>query len=54
MKQQIAAVADLEPALLPYNEELLSLLRVEAVSGRSLILATGADRKIASAVADYS
>ena len=29
------------------------MLRVEAVSGRSLILATGADRKIASAVADH-
>jgi 4-hydroxybenzoate polyprenyltransferase/phosphoserine phosphatase len=53
MKQQIAAVADLKPTLLPYNEKLLSLLRVEAASGRSLILATGADRKIASAVADH-
>ncbi len=53
MKQKIAAAADLNPALLPYNEELLSLLRVESVSGRSLILATGADRRIAAAVADH-
>src|SRR6516225_1170958 len=53
MKQHIAAAVDLKPELLPYNEELLSLLRIEAVSGRSLILATGADRNIASAVADH-
>ena len=53
MKQRIAAVADQKPALLPYNEELLSWLQMEAVSGRFLILATGADRKIASAVADH-
>jgi len=53
MKQEIAVAADLNPALLPYNEELLGLLRAEFNAGRSLVLATGADRKIASAVADY-
>jgi hypothetical protein len=53
MKQKIAAAAPLEPALLPYNEELLSLLRHEAAAGRSLILATGADRRVATAVADH-
>jgi haloacid dehalogenase-like hydrolase len=53
MKQRIAAAAPLDPALLPYNEELLSLLRREAAAGRSLVLATGADRRVAAAVADH-
>ena len=53
MKQQIAARADLDPTLLPYNEELLSLLRAEAAAGRYLVLGTGSDRKIASAVANH-
>jgi hypothetical protein len=53
MKQRIAASARLEPALLPYNEELLSLLRREAAAGRLLVLATGADRRVATAVADH-
>ena len=53
MKQEIAAASDLDPSLLPYNKELLSLLRAELQDGRSLILATGADRKIASAVAGH-
>jgi phosphoglycolate phosphatase-like HAD superfamily hydrolase len=53
MKQKMAAAAKLEAALLPYNEEVLSLLRREAASGRSLVLATGADRLVAAAVADH-
>jgi hypothetical protein len=53
MKQKIAAAAALEPALLPYNEELVSLLRQEAAAGRSLVLATGADRLVAAAVGDH-
>jgi len=53
MKQKIAAAAALEPALLPYNEELVSLLRREAAAGRRLVLATGADRVVAAAVADH-
>jgi phosphoserine phosphatase len=53
MKQKLAAAAALEPARLPYNEQLVSLLRREAAAGRSLVLATGADRLIAAAVADH-
>ena len=53
MKQEIAAAGDLDPTLLPYNEELLSLLRAESARGRFLVLATGADRRVASAVADH-
>jgi len=53
MKRRIAAAAPLDAALLPYNEELVSLLRREAAAGRSLVLATGADHRVAAAVADY-
>jgi hypothetical protein len=53
MKQAIAAAAPLDAASLPYNEELLSLLRCDAAAGRSLVLATGADRRVAVAVADH-
>lgn len=41
MKQEIAAATDLDPSLLPYNEELIALLSAESQDGRSLILATG-------------
>jgi hydroxymethylpyrimidine pyrophosphatase-like HAD family hydrolase len=53
MKQKVAAAAELYPASLRYNEGLLALLRREAAAGRSLVLATGADRKIAEAVAAH-
>jgi hypothetical protein len=53
MKQKIAAAAALDPALLPYNEALVSLLRRQAAAGRSLVLATWADRLIAAAVAAH-
>jgi hypothetical protein len=53
MKQKVAAAAPLDAALLPYNEELVSLLRREAAAGRSLVLATGADRRVAASVADH-
>ncbi len=36
-----------------YNEELLLLLHAQAAAGRLLVLATGADQKIARAVADH-
>jgi hypothetical protein len=53
LKAQIAAIVDIQPTLLPFNQEFVALLRKEATAGRRLILATGADRKIALAVAEY-
>jgi hypothetical protein len=53
LKAEIAAISDIQPALLPFNQEFLALLREEFTAGRLLILATGADRKIAVAVADH-
>jgi 4-hydroxybenzoate polyprenyltransferase/phosphoserine phosphatase len=53
LKQELAAATDLDPALLPYNEELLNFLRQEQRSGRPLILATAADRRIGLDVARH-
>ena len=53
MKAALADLAAPDPALLPYNRELLAFLRDEQKRGRPLILATAADRRIAFAVAEH-
>jgi phosphoglycolate phosphatase-like HAD superfamily hydrolase len=53
LKQALAVAADLDAALLPYNRELLAYLREQRARGRLLVLATGADRKTAEAVARH-
>jgi len=53
LKAFVARGADIDPALLPYNEELLAWLRDQKASGRRLILATAADYHVARAVAEY-
>jgi phosphoserine phosphatase len=53
LKEALAGAADLDAALLPYNRELLGYLRAERARGRLLVLATGADRKMAEAVAQH-
>lgn len=53
VKAQLALAARLDPARLPYNHELLLHLRELRAAGRPLVLATGADRLIAEAVAQY-
>ena len=53
MKVALAELAAPDPALLPYNRELLAFLRDEQKRGRPLILATAADRRIALAVAEH-
>ncbi|MBV9826393.1 MAG: UbiA family prenyltransferase [Alphaproteobacteria bacterium] len=52
-KRQLAAAVTLNPAHLPYNAPLLTYLRAEHAAGRALVLATGADRATADAVADH-
>jgi 4-hydroxybenzoate polyprenyltransferase/phosphoserine phosphatase len=52
-KRRIAEKSALNAALLPYREDLLEYLRAEALKGRKLYLVTGADSKIAAAVADH-
>jgi phosphoserine phosphatase len=53
LKQELAAAAGLDAAGLPYNRELLAFLREQRRAGRELVLATGADRSIAEAVAAH-
>ena len=53
LKQELAAAVEFDPAALPYNDELLAYLREQHAAGRVLVLATGADRKTAEAVARH-
>src|SRR4029077_13917112 len=50
-KQEVARVAALSPDSLPYHDDLLEYLRTESRRGRRILLATGADRSIAGAIA---
>jgi len=52
-KQQLAAKVNLDPAYLPYRQEVVDLVRQERLAGRHIALATAADRTIADAVSSY-
>jgi 4-hydroxybenzoate polyprenyltransferase/phosphoserine phosphatase len=51
VKQQLARHVALNPALLPYNERVVSLVADARRGGRYVILATAADRVVAESVA---
>jgi 4-hydroxybenzoate polyprenyltransferase len=53
LKQELAARWDFDPALLPYNFFVLDYLQQQRAQGRTLILATGADRRVAQKIADH-
>ena len=53
LKQRVAEAAAFDPALLPYNEQVLEYLRAQRAAGRLLVLATGADSRVAHVVADH-
>jgi 4-hydroxybenzoate polyprenyltransferase len=53
LKQEIARRIDMDPASLPYRVELLDRLRAEHEEGRKIVLATGAPRKFAEAIAAH-
>lgn len=53
LKLEIARRVDLDPASLPYREDLLKRLRRDRAAGRRLILATGTPRKFAEAIAAH-
>jgi 4-hydroxybenzoate polyprenyltransferase len=52
-KQAVAAGVRLDPALLPYNETLLTYLRPQRAAGRALFLATAADQRVAQSIAAH-
>jgi 4-hydroxybenzoate polyprenyltransferase/phosphoserine phosphatase len=53
LKAELARGCEFDPALLPYRQEVVELLRQEKAAGRTIILATGANEKLAHAVADH-
>ena len=53
LKRQLAARTKLNPARLPYREEVLDLIRKERQAGRRIALVTAADRDLAEPVARY-
>ena len=53
LKARVAALAPPNPALLPYNQELLEYLRAERAAGRRIVLATAANEAVAERVAAH-
>jgi 4-hydroxybenzoate polyprenyltransferase len=53
-KERIAGEVELDPAALPYDEALLALIRREREDGRTVVLATGAQRRLAEQVAAHT
>ena len=52
-KAQVADRVDLDPKTLPYNESVVEYLHREKSKGRTIVLATAANEKIAAAVSDH-
>jgi 4-hydroxybenzoate polyprenyltransferase len=53
LKQHLARHASFDAAVLPYDEDLLALLRRERAAGRRILLATASDARIAEAIARH-
>jgi len=53
LKHEIARRVALNVSTLPFHEDVIGYLREEKRRGRKLILATGSDETLATAVADY-
>ena len=53
VKYRLARYLKIDPAKLTFNQDLLALLRQEKLLGRTLILATGANEKVAHNIADH-
>lgn len=53
LKANLATACAIDPALLPYNESLVSWLRQERAKGRHLVLATASHQKQAAGIAAY-
>jgi 4-hydroxybenzoate polyprenyltransferase/phosphoserine phosphatase len=53
LKQQVASRTVLNPARLPYRQQVLDLIQEEKNRGRRIALVTAADRRIAEVIACY-
>jgi len=52
-KTKVASAVDLDPAALPYNEDLVAFLRAERAAGRGIALATASHVAPARRIADH-
>lgn len=53
LKGELAKRVEIDPALLPYNQDFLSFLQQEQAGGRELALATASPRAFAEAIAQH-
>jgi len=53
LKRHLAARTHLNPARLPYRQQVLDLIQQEKATGRRIALVTAADRELAEAIASY-
>lgn len=53
LKLEIAARVDIDPATLPYRQEVVERLRAARAAGGRIVLATGTPRKFAEAIAAH-
>jgi 4-hydroxybenzoate polyprenyltransferase len=53
LKHCVARSADFDPALLPYDEAVLALIRQAANEGRPVYLASASNRRLVESVANY-
>src|SRR6202163_100925 len=53
LKRHLAARTHLNPARLPYRQQVLDLIQQEKATGRRIALVTAADRSFAEAIASY-
>lgn len=53
LKRQLAGRIHLDPARLPYRQQVLDLLRQEKLAGRRIALVTAADRELAESISNY-
>ncbi|MBZ5547033.1 MAG: UbiA family prenyltransferase [Acidobacteriia bacterium] len=53
VKRKLAATTHLDPARLPYRQEVIDLLHRERAEGRRIALVTAADRELADSIAQH-
>lgn len=53
LKHQIAKSVKFDPALLPYNQEVIEFIAEEKAKGRKVVLATASNQELAQAIAEH-
>ncbi len=53
LKQQLTARVQLDPARLPYRQQVLDLIHQEKLAGRRIALVTAADQALAASISNY-